>query len=505
MTFQPVKALRPHPTAWCLAMMLALATFARVQVVGADDPLTDQPVAGQGMYAPADLVVVDVERSMRVFSAEGEPVPLVVRVDSHAASLSVEQLNEAFDLTHSAFLSALEKTYGSRQIEARRINSPRFRSFQNEFQSANPLFPVNLILVQSWARGYDGDSARERLASAMEDVMRNYYLANFDEDAVLFIAAVPESMSVKSWDDAATMVRLVEQGEVIGLEEAGSIMRRNLDVLDLSAAGFLTGLLQPTVKVDPYLTGLLMHERLGPRVVMRTVKEGAIIARAGEPVDHWAELTINTIERMGLEILDAPPGAGKSVVADSEAPDQSGSNEDQNAAASAPAITPAATDGDGGREQSPFLLNSAILVGVVVGGSAVCFGFVFWILYRKRSGATSLVARSSMEPSDLREAIIPHLARELKNRLVRVLFAQRHALLENEEAASERVREMEARLARLQPAIAEKIRSYEKRIQVLEQEIEEKDQETRDLLRAKLVLARKELDEEISRNRIDWN
>jgi hypothetical protein len=64
---------------------------------------------------------------------------------------------------------------------------------------------------------------------------------------------------------------------------------------------------------------------------------------------------------------------------------------------------------------------------------------------------------------------------------------------------------MEARLARLQPAIAEKIRAYEQRIENLEKEIDEKDQETRDLLRAKLVLARKELDAEISRNRIDWN
>jgi len=78
-------------------------------------------------------------------------------------------------------------------------------------------------------------------------------------------------------------------------------------------------------------------------------------------------------------------------------------------------------------------------------------------------------------------------------------------LLDNEADASRRVEELEARLAKLQPAIAEKIRTYERRIRVLEQEIEEKDQETRDLLRAKLVLARKELDEEIARNRIELN
>ena len=105
----------------------------------------------------------------------------------------------------------------------------------------------------------------------------------------------------------------------------------------------------------------------------------------------------------------------------------------------------------------------------------------------------------------MREALIPHLARELKNRLVQVLFAQRQELLANESVATRRVEELEARLAKLQPAIAERIRGYERRIQLLEQQLEEKDQETRDLIRAKLVLARKELDAEVSRHRINWN
>jgi chromosome segregation ATPase len=104
-----------------------------------------------------------------------------------------------------------------------------------------------------------------------------------------------------------------------------------------------------------------------------------------------------------------------------------------------------------------------------------------------------------------REAMISHLARDLKDRLVRALFTQRSVLLANEQAASRRVQEMEERLARLQPAIAERIRGYEERIEALEKDIAVRDAETRDLIRAKLVLARKELEAEISRNRIDWN
>lgn len=460
------------------------------------------------MHAPADMVVVDVERSMRVFSAQGDPVPLVVRVDPHAASLMVEQLNEAFDLTREAFLSALEETYGSRQIEIRRINSSKFRSFRNEFQSSNPLFPVNLVLAQSWAKGYDGISTRDRLVSAMQSVTREYYLVDFPQDTVLFISSTPEHLGVKSWGDVADTVRLTEHGEILGLEEAGFLVRRSLDALDRSAGGFVTGLLHPTVEVDEHITGLLMHERLGDRVVMRKYKKGDTIVHAGEPLDRWASLAIETVDRMGLDSLDAIPSAQEVAITETgpRVPEL-GEESDTVAeplALTSPAVDSAPVDGPSFAK----LLEKPFVAGGIAGGVVGCFGLIVWLMFlRKQPGSTSLVVQGQAEPppSDLREAIVPHLARELKNRLVSVLFAQRHALLENEEAASERVREMEARLARLQPAIAEKIRGYEQRIENLEKEIEEKDQETRDLLRAKLVLARKELDAEISRNRIDWN
>lgn len=500
-----MKLFHPKPAAWIATVLLAFVAIAHVRAqVAGEAGLADAPRAKSDMYAPSDFVVVDVERSMRVFSAQGEPVPLVVRVNTHATSLMVEQLNEAFDLAREAFLSALEEAYGARQIEIRRINSAKFRSFQNEFQSANPLFPVNLVLAQSWAKGYDGISTRDRLASAMTSVTREYYLADFAEDTVLFIASTPEDAVVRSWSDAAQTVRLADHGEILGIEEAGFLVRRSLDALDRSVGGFVTGLLRPTVAVDEHLTGLLMRERLGDRVVMKKFNEGDFIVRAGEPLDRWTSLAIETVERMGLDTPEVISAVEKVVVEVNEPPVPVSVEVPEEIVAP---LSPPPVEAQSTTARSFWqLLDKPFVAGGLAGGLVGCLGLAVWMLFlRKGPGSTSLVVQSQGQPSDLREAIVPHLARELKNRLVSVLFAQRHALLENEEAASERVREMEARLARLQPAIAEKIRSYEQRIENLEKEIEEKDQETRDLLRAKLVLARKELDAEISRNRIDWN
>jgi hypothetical protein len=128
-----------------------------------------------------------------------------------------------------------------------------------------------------------------------------------------------------------------------------------------------------------------------------------------------------------------------------------------------------------------------------------------WRRVRRGRNHEAIVVPEEREGHGLREALLPHLAREMKDKLVSVLFAQRKSLLESEDAASRRVSEMEARLARLQPAIAERIRGYEERIRDLERQLQERDREARELIRAKLVLARRELDDEISRNRLDWN
>ncbi len=445
-------------------------------------PVSAGATATRDYYAPEAFTVVDPVATVETLARAGESAPLVVRFDAELAASAVAQFEEAFARTRTAFLEQLESVFESREIGIREINSSRFRGFRNDFQAANPLFPVNIVLAQSWAKGYDGNPTRDRQAAALRRVLASRKIATLRPASTLFVVHLPADTRVRHWGEIASLARALDPREVVSTEEVGLEIRRQLDALDRVAGGFLSGLVQPNLVEEPHLTALLLHERLGERALHRRYRAGAAIARKGETLDNWSALAINHLLRAGVAPLPAPPFApAPSLV---EQPDE----------------TPAGPVGP------PSPLRPLLLVG---GGALVVV--VAFLVAARRTRRRPARATEAIVPADAgearstKEALLPHLARALKDRLVHVLFAQRRALLENEEAATRRVAEMEERLARLQPAIAERVKEYEARIERLERELLEKDQETRDLIRAKLVLARKELDEEVARNRIRWN
>lgn len=451
-------------------------------------------VAARDYVAPVDFEVVDAPTTAAIAAAAGEHVPVVIRPDPRAADEIVAAFNDAFHRTRTAYLDALEATFGSRSLDRQALDSVRFRSFTAEFQAANPGFPVNLTLAETWARGLDGESIRERLALTLRAITTRGLIGEVRPASTVYVAALGPDDRIRSWGEASAHTRAIDRSAILSLRQAGEDLRQALDVLDRGAAGFMTGLLRANFVVDEYLTGLLLGERLGTRAVRHTYTQGQLIVGAGETVDRVAALALVRLARSGHEpatVATAPPAAV--------------SAEELEPVSSSPPSAPTARARDAGRLHPGFL---------IIASTVGAFAMVLIALLRGRHRPArqrnvdpgQWLDEPGVRPAgDVREALIPHLARELKHKLVQALFAQRQELLHNEAKASERVAILEERLAKLQPAIAEKIRSYERRIQALEAELEEKDQETRDLIRAKLVLARQELDAEIHRHRIDWN
>lgn len=452
--------------------------------------LTEGAAVDRDLFAPWDMVVVDAAATIARLEAAGEVPPVVVRSEAGAAEVAVAQFEAAFARTRSAFLAALERDYGARRLGSRETDDARFETFRAQFEAANTLLPVSPALAQTWARGRDGADIGERLSGALRGVMRRQLIGALRPASVVFVVTLAEGERVRAWGDVAARARRFEPSEVMSLETAGEVLRRGLEPSERVAGAFLTGLLRPNVVEDAFLTGLLLRERLGDGAAARAWRRGEPIVRAGAPIDRWSELALQQLRRMGYE-----PLVGAAERAPSAAVPETGVE-----------AAPAGTSALWSTPEARWMVFS--LVGGVALGVAM-LGGILWIAgARARRASPAWVepaGASGGGAGPLREALLPHLARELKDRLVHVLFAQRGALLDNEAAASQRVEELEARLAKLQPAIAERIRGYEQRIQALERELEEKDQETRDLIRAKLVLARRELDAEIVRNRLEWN
>jgi hypothetical protein len=474
--------------AFALGVLLGSVAAMTAQTPEPTTGLAEGGIAASDLFAPVDFTVVDAAATARAFALSGETTPIVMRTNAAPAEATIAQFTTAFRRARTTFLDALEATFGARQVGSREINSARFRNFRNDFQSANPLFPVNLVLAQTWAKGYDGEPARERLVVALRSVTESRLIGEARPASTVFVTTLQPSDRVRTWGEAEPHTRAVARNDVLTIEEAGEEMRRGLDALDRTAGAFLTGLLQPNVIEDPVLTGLLFQERFGDRAITKHFRNGQPIVRAGQRLDHWGALALAQLSRGGLE-----PVARDTKLA--RLPETSATR---------------STAADAGVEDVTVAprWRSLLLIGGGALGAIVVVALLWIAAVRLRRTRHAWVA-GAQEPAEqipvTREALLPHLARAMRDRLVHVLFAQRGALLANEAAASQRVEELEARLARLQPAIADRIREYERRIALLEVEIEVKDKETRDLIRAKLVLARQELDAEIGRNRLDWN
>jgi len=74
----------------------------------------------------------------------------------------------------------------------------------------------------------------------------------------------------------------------------------------------------------------------------------------------------------------------------------------------------------------------------------------------------------------MRDALAPHLAREMTEQGMDILFQQRQKLLREASEATERIESIESRVAHMRPALRERMQEYEQRIQSLERELQQR-------------------------------
>jgi hypothetical protein len=105
--------------------------------------------------------------------------------------------------------------------------------------------------------------------------------------------------------------------------------------------------------------------------------------------------------------------------------------------------------------------------------------------------------------SDIRARLLPHFARLIMDKFVQKLISQRQHHLDAEQKAAADLAELEVRLAKIHAPLKDRLRAYEQRINELEDELAQKGKENRELIRAKILLVRKQLEAE--KNIVEFN
>ncbi len=429
-------------------------------------------VAPSDLISPIDLHITPTVAGDRLANADGQLLPGVARWDAGAADAAEAALTDAFAQARRDFRRALEDAFGATTISEEKISSLRFQSFRSEWVAGHPEFPVGYVLAASWARGDDGEVIRTKMAGAVGQIMRRQLIGRMPAASTVFVLALPRELLIRSWSEASpTIVRAVDGGAMLSIEAARAELWRSLGVGERFAGGFLETLIRENVAYDARLTALFLRERLGSKLDGRFFGRGDALVRAGGTVDAQVAEALRQLQELGLaplvSAMSAPSPAQPAVspVARAEpAPTP------VPAAAPGPASLPVELPGPAAMASLPVRWMLAV---AAVGLFSLTLG-VWGYLRLRRLKRTALAIHAAQADSGLRDALAPHLAREMTRQGMTTLFDQRQELLKASDAATERVTEAEMRVAKVQPAIHERMQSYERRIKALERELQEK-------------------------------
>lgn len=126
-------------------------------------------------------------------------------------------------------------------------------------------------------------------------------------------------------------------------------------------------------------------------------------------------------------------------------------------------------------------------------------------IVRVLKGKTQPLAPPSINVvlDSLQSTLAPHLTQALKDAVVQELAAQRRQLLAAQQEAAAELSALVRRLEQMQAPMIERLRTYEERLQELQKELAMQTEQNRELLKMKIEMTRRQMENE--RSRINFN
>jgi hypothetical protein len=441
----------------------------------------DAPVYQVGETARVDVVstfsfvVVDPEKTEALQLKEAVRIPVIYRWNTNAARLALGNLRDTFTANRQDFAAAIESTFNRQAVAERALTNQRFRRLVSNFQSAHKGFPISSNLARAWALGEnDGDHVapfEERLQLAMARFIRPDEQP--DEAKIGWqLKIVPGDATTTPSIAEIQRVRAVGRSNVIAITKLRQEFRNGFPQEQKAMGRFLAPFIRPNCFVEAALTHEMRQKQIGNLSSVNRYEPGDVIVRAGDVVTGGTKAALDEF-RARLAMLRGPELVQ--------------------------------------RVPAPSLAAWWCAGGITA--LALTAALFFWSRARRHVGSLALVPESLGHDTVvalrndpvIRARLLEHLTRLLGQSVVQRLFAQRGQLIDTQETATAQTAELEQRLEKVQTNVQERFRVYETRIAGLEKELAAAEEQNRDLIRAKIALAKQELEAERARNPVDWN
>ena len=487
----------------CVRSRALLLSAALALVVGSAGATLPEyklgEVAAEDVVTPVPLLVVNPEATEALRQKIAQQVLFVVRFTPRATAEAERELQDAVGQARGAFSEAMKDALGGRQPVSTDIGTPAYaRVLAKVARTTTKGLPLDK-LGPLWLRYESDDAVVQTLLQPVREVMAQPVVATKTDNGM------PNSQSVrllamKSLTEAPTAAELEAAGttvpasKVLGLSRARRLVETAFPAGQEAMGKFAATYVRVNAAPDLDLTNIIRARRMEGVTANDAYEAAQVIVRKGQTVDRRAVSALAAMrEKSMIGTLQTKLAQEQTVAVQ---------------------IT----------SQTKWIAGGLGLVVIALAG----------ILWRLRSRpSTALVAvgpnpapagsdwkalpggddeswRSRAQAAEgkaerAQQAIRTGALGWMKEKIFHSVVQQREQLLSVQQKAEQEMRELEQRLEHLHAPLQERISAYEKRIDELEQDLAVKGEENRQLIGARIAVARQHLSVERERGRFGTN
>jgi 7TM-HD extracellular protein len=446
--------------------------------------------AREDVITPIRLVVVDTDATDKLKEREAQRVPVIYRYYPRALEEADSAFRATFANTRTNFLESLDSTWraqGAEHLQDRPVED--FHRFVSSFQKQNLLFPVDTNLAARWAAGTSDEEFVSGLSLKLRETMKSFIRSDVSPQDIwvgstlrLVSLADNETMSARLADERGSNV---SKTNFVSLPRAKTELQNTFSPEDRAIGKYLASFVKPNCEMETGLTRELRARRTEGLVTADRYEAGQAIVRKGQAIDQKALAALNLLREKTAPAQPAQPVA------------------------------------------APETAQQRWLIWALLG----IFGMLlalFWLVAQRRPAnsllpvpladappgpagdpwqqrALAAEQRAQKVQAAARAGLLSQLSRWLSEKMTQKLISQRTQLLDAHQHAAVEIAELEARLEKVRAPLQERLRAYERRIAELEQDLLVKGEENRELIKAKIEIARKQLEIERGKQRAEFN
>lgn len=490
---------------------------------------------------PIPLIVVDQQKTEALREQEAARVPAIYRYYPKTGDEIESKLRAAFDRNRDRFQTQIKAVYHKKTLTDTELADAKFQILMADYQTQHKSLVLTTNLAHVWAKGESDALIQTEFIGKIREAMAHYIRPDgFPQFAKIGpgngkVVALPSQGYVLDLETAQKQGFTANRTNFFAISKFRTNFLSSFSSNDQAVAKFLGSLIKENLFPDEELTLQARASRTDAIWAADNYEAGQILVSGNETITPRIKAALDQLK----EKLMAQ--AAQTEVTEDKLKAQSKAARFREQALLAKAEEEAATErnrwfsisgGVGGillmigvlirlkrKPATPTLVSMPMVTGhsnvpmlsstgegsVVISTVSTPTPLEFAEADAWKERALEAELRAEQLTTVVKAGLFPQLSRWLAHKFVNRLALERRQLLETEARAELVIAEIENRLEEVRAPLEERLRVYEERIQDLEAQLAAKAAENQELIKATIVAARRKLEQERSKNLLEFN